>query len=81
MTSTFNKGRSTITLGDGWTAHAEQLPGIKMLGVLHSAHAGQAGLGVTENGNYVAIQGRYITDLVNRKIEAALSEAVNADKV
>ena len=80
-TMKLNNGKSRVTPGDGWTQHAEQLPGLRMLGVLHPAHAPICGLGVDDSWQYFAVHGRYLTKLVNRKIEASLFEALQSQSI
>ncbi len=75
MSKTPNRGLARVELGAHWTTYAEQLPGLEMLGVIYPAHTEPMALAKRSDGQYVAVKGRYITQLVNRKIEGALRNA------
>lgn len=66
-------GRYTVDLAGDWRIHAEPVPGFRMLGVFISKAGFRCGLGVSESGEYVAIQGRHITPLVQSKVDSAIS--------
>ena len=70
-----NYGKSRVDLMGDWKTLAEQLPGVTMIGVIHPKNGPVAALGVDAEGQYLAINGRYITRLVNRKVHAAIDEA------
>lgn len=78
--SSINYGKSTVALGKAWRMHAEPVPGYRMLGTITAKNGHVAALAVSESGQYVAVNGRYIAQLVNRKAEAAIREAMESKK-
>jgi hypothetical protein len=73
MVQRVNGGRYTVDLAGDWRSYAEPLPGYRMLGVFTSSKGINCALAVSDAGDYVAIQGRYITPLVNPKVDHAIS--------
>jgi hypothetical protein len=66
------RGKFTVDLSGNWQTYAQPVAGFRMLGVFLPRHGIPQALAVSDSGEYVAINGRYVTPLASHKVEAAL---------